>query len=111
MQELCLLENSNEWYNTNNYKINGVIDLFSYDDPGFLDIFINVLKIKRQEHLAYITEIDNKIIVLIKIFDVFAASVVISQHPDFYKIPENNLIIIDSVLRKFKKSSFNKKLL
>ena len=48
-------------------------------------------------HIAYIegSKNDNKISIITKVFDVFSASIIISENLNLYKLPEKDLIIIN----------------
>ena len=83
-----------------NHEIYGDIDIYDpIIDPGHkcIEEFLNKLEIKDFYHVAYITgnKSDNKISVIIKIFDVFVGIIVISDNYSKYTIPKKDLIIIN----------------
>ncbi|MBC8385754.1 MAG: hypothetical protein H8E57_09595, partial [Candidatus Cloacimonetes bacterium] len=101
--------------NPRKYNINGHIDLFSPKidtiDKCLFD-FLQKLKIDNRYHIAYI-DFDNNtntISIVIKIFDVFSASIVISNNQISYTLPDKDLIIINPINGDFEVTSIEERI-
>ncbi len=98
------------------YKIYGNIDIF---DPSTDEIdsclfdFLHKLRIDQYNHIAYINgdQTKNKISIVIKIFDIFSASIVISENLNLYKFPDKDLIIINPQNGKLEIMSIEERIL
>lgn len=106
---------NNTTTNPRKYNINGHIDLFSPKidtiDKCLFD-FLQKLKIDNRYHIAYI-DFDNNtntISIVIKIFDVFSASIVISNNQISYTLPDKDLIIINPINGDFEVTSIEERI-
>ncbi|MCK4357528.1 MAG: HNH endonuclease [Candidatus Cloacimonetes bacterium] len=102
---LFLMDDLNEWSNCDL----GHIDFIDKEDNRLYITLVNLLKIKKYEHLAFIFIVDQKIHIIIRIFDLIDALIIISKEPDLYRIPEKDLIIIDSRSGEVEKYKFSQK--